>query len=84
MCLLCSDKVALVKSSSVKRHYETKHKNRYDAQYPPGSIARADKIKQLRSAYDSQASQVSQPTIFIPVKVRLEPTIFCQAYLHCA
>jgi len=34
MCLLCSDKVALVKSSSVKRHYETKHKTRYDAQNP--------------------------------------------------
>jgi len=34
MCLLCSDKVALIKSSSVKSHYETKHKTRYDAQHP--------------------------------------------------
>ena len=29
-------------------------------------------------------STSDQPTTFIPVKVRLEPTIFCQAYLHCA
>ena len=50
VCLICSETVALVKSSNVKRHYETKHKE-FDINYPLKSEVRAQKIKDLKAQY---------------------------------
>ena len=49
MCLICNATVAVVKSSSVKRHYETTHKARFDVKFPPGCSARKDKVARLQN-----------------------------------
>ena len=54
MCLTCNATVAVVKSSSVKRHYETTHKARFDVKFPPGCSARKEKVARLQHDYERQ------------------------------
>lgn len=50
VCLICTQTVAIVKSSNIKRHYETKHKS-FEEKYPVGSNVRKTKIQSLLSNY---------------------------------
>ena len=52
MCLICNATVAVVKSSSLKRHYETTHKARFDVKFPPGCSARKEKVSRLQNDYE--------------------------------
>ena len=58
MCLICNATVAVVKSSSVKRHYETTHKARFDVKFPPGCSARKEKVARLQNDYERQTGRV--------------------------
>ncbi|KAM9299122.1 zinc finger BED domain-containing protein 5-like [Gastrophryne carolinensis] len=57
MCLICNETVALVKSSNVKRHYETKHKS-FEQQYPPNSEMRTKKIASLSASYEASTKRL--------------------------
>ena len=50
MCHICNATVAVVKSSSVKRHYETTHKARHDG---------AHERSQSETARQGQASHIA-------------------------
>ncbi|CAL9703956.1 unnamed protein product [Knipowitschia caucasica] len=50
VCLICSETVALIKSSNIKRHYETKHST-FSHTYPPSSAIRSQKIADLKAQY---------------------------------
>ena len=54
-CLLCSETIALIKSSNVKRHFETKHP-RFNTTFPLGSVQRKDKINGLKQSHHNQVS----------------------------
>lgn len=49
--LICCETVALIKSGSIKRHYETKH-GTFQETYPQKSAVRASKIIDLKAQYD--------------------------------
>jgi len=51
LCLMCSETIALVKSSNMKRHYETKHSG-FEKKYQQGTEERKYKINQLKSQYE--------------------------------
>lgn len=57
MCLICSDKVAIIKSGNVKRHYETKHAH-FEQNYPQNTELRTTKINQLKSSYEATSSVI--------------------------
>lgn len=59
MCLICQQTVALIKSSNIKRHYETKHKS-YAEKFPLGSNVRKSKIASLSSSYTSSTQIMSR------------------------
>lgn len=50
VCIICHQTVAIIKSSNIKRHYETKHTT-FGEKYPPGSSIRKNKIERLCSTY---------------------------------
>ena len=47
-----------IKSSSVKRHYETMHMTRFDGHFPPESATRREKVARLRADYERQIGRV--------------------------
>ena len=50
-CLICSQSVALVKSSNLKRHYESRHGG-FEKMYKQGTEERKKKIRLLVSQYE--------------------------------
>ncbi|XP_077312023.1 SCAN domain-containing protein 3-like [Lithobates pipiens] len=58
VCLICCETVALIKSSNVKRHYETKHSS-FAQTYPQHSEVRARKITELKAQYDRSTKVLS-------------------------
>ena len=48
MCLTCQETMAVMKISSLKRHYETKHRN-FEETFPQNSEVRTTKINALKS-----------------------------------
>ena len=52
-CLICQQKIAVVKEYNMRRHYETMHRNKYDAY--KGKV-REEKIKQLKAGFCKQRS----------------------------
>ena len=52
-CLGCSQKIALVKSSNLKRHYESKH-SEFERIYKQGTEERKPKINQPKSQHECQ------------------------------
>jgi hypothetical protein len=59
VCLICTQTVAIVKSSNIKRHYETKHKS-FEEKYPVGSNVRKTKIQSLLSNYKSSTQMMNR------------------------
>ena len=53
LCLICKQMITN-KMDNIRRHYNTKH-TAYETNFPPNSQARLDKIKSLKSAYDSSS-----------------------------
>ena len=51
LCLICNESVALVKSSNLKRHYETKH-SKFEGMYQQKTEERKNKIDRLKSQYE--------------------------------
>lgn len=49
-CVICLEKVSVMKRSNVKRHFETKHLH-FNEIYPLGSFERQKKFDQLKSAF---------------------------------
>lgn len=66
VCLICQQTVAIIKSSNVKRHFETKHKS-FDTNYPINSSLRKSKIERLRSNY-SVSTQILNRTMTLQEK----------------
>ncbi|CAH1993089.1 unnamed protein product [Acanthoscelides obtectus] len=58
-CLICQQTVALIKSSNIKRHHETKHRSFAD-NFPLGSNLRKSKIASLLSSYVSSTQIMSR------------------------
>ena len=50
-CLICSQSVALVKSSNLKRHYESRHSG-FEKMYKQGTGERKKKIMLRTSQYE--------------------------------
>ncbi|XP_069828996.1 zinc finger BED domain-containing protein 5-like [Dendropsophus ebraccatus] len=57
LCLICNETVALIKSSNVKRHYETKHRS-FEQNYPLNSEIRAKKISSLTASYEASTKRL--------------------------
>jgi Spin-doc zinc-finger len=51
MCLVCHDTVAVVKSSNLKRHYESKHKG-FETNNPKNSNNRNRKIDDMVASFN--------------------------------
>lgn len=51
MCLLCNEVNAVAKEYNLRRHYTTTHET-FDANYPPGSDLRKERIKKLAENYN--------------------------------
>ena len=50
-CLICHEDIAVMKSSNMKGHFETKHGS-FNTKYPPKSKTRADKITAMITAIE--------------------------------
>lgn len=59
MCLICNQTVALIKSSNIKRHYDTKHKS-FAENFPLRSDLRKSKIASLLSSYSSSTQIINR------------------------
>ena len=52
-CLICQQKIAVMKEYNMRRHYETIHRDKYDAY--KGKVWE-EKVKQLKAAFCKQRS----------------------------
>ena len=52
-CLICQQKIAVMKEYNMRHHYETMHRNKYDAY--KGKV-REEKVKQLKAGFCKQRS----------------------------
>ena len=52
-CLICEQKIAVMKKYNMRRHNETMHRNKYDAY--KGKV-REEKVKQLKAGFCKQVS----------------------------
>ena len=52
-CLICQQKIAVMKEYNMHRHYKTMHQDKYDAY--KGKV-REEKVKQLKAAFCKQRS----------------------------
>ena len=59
VCLIYQQTVAVVKSSNIKRHYETKHKS-FGEKYPIRSNTRKSKIAGLSTNYSAPTKIISR------------------------
>lgn len=55
VCLICNKTVALIKSTNLKRHYETTHQQ-FHQNFPLGSEARQEKLKAYLTSYKKSTS----------------------------
>lgn len=55
VCLICNKTVAIIKSSNLKRHYETNHVTFHDT-FPPGSLTRKQKLNTLAGSFKSSTA----------------------------
>uniref|UniRef100_A0A8C4T636 HAT C-terminal dimerisation domain-containing protein n=1 Tax=Erpetoichthys calabaricus TaxID=27687 RepID=A0A8C4T636_ERPCA len=62
MCIIYQETVSVIKSSNVKRHFETKHAEYYNANYPPKSELRSHKIDALKSSLVASSSLMTKAT----------------------
>ena len=53
VCIIYHETVSVIKSGNVKRHFETKHAEYYNANYPPKSHLRSNKIDTLKSSLEA-------------------------------
>ncbi|RXM93778.1 General transcription factor II-I repeat domain-containing protein 2A, partial [Acipenser ruthenus] len=60
VCLLCTETVALIKSSNLKRHYDSKHSKEFDKTYPSGSEQRLEKISSLQASYQRSTALIKR------------------------
>ncbi|XP_060845753.1 general transcription factor II-I repeat domain-containing protein 2A-like [Rhopalosiphum padi] len=59
VCLICQQTVAIIKSSNLKRHYETKHKS-FSEKYQVGSNLRKSKIESLYLSYSTSTQIINK------------------------
>ena len=55
LCLIGNESVVLVKSSNLKRHYETKH-SKFEGMYQQKTEERKNKIDRLKSQYEKSTT----------------------------
>lgn len=55
VCLICNKTVALIKSTNLKRHYETVHQQ-FHQNFPLGSKARQEKLQAYTASYQKSTS----------------------------
>lgn len=61
LCLICQMTIAACKVANIKRHYDTKHAS-FSAAFPPGSPARKEKIKSLKSSCSATSTILTTAT----------------------
>lgn len=61
-CLICHDTVAVIKKTNIQRHYNAKHREKFDQMFPPGSQARKEKVESLRMAIMSETAMLQNFT----------------------
>ncbi|XP_060846419.1 general transcription factor II-I repeat domain-containing protein 2-like [Rhopalosiphum padi] len=59
VCSICQQTVAIIKSSNLKRHYETKHKS-FSEKYQVGSNLRKSKIESLYLSYSTSTQIIDK------------------------
>ena len=60
LCLICqTSPVSVCKVDNVRRHFNQKHAEKFNATYPPGSTARRSEIEKLKRAYDSSTTIIT-------------------------
>ena len=62
VCIICHETVSVIKGSNVKRHFETKHAEYYNANYPPKSDLRLHKIDALKSSFEVSSTMMTKAT----------------------
>lgn len=55
VCLICNKTVAIIKSSNLKRHYDTNH-GTFDKTFPLGSSTRQQHVNKLAASYQGSKS----------------------------
>jgi len=63
-CLICNQNIAVMKEYNIRRHFETMHRDKYDAYK---SKLREEKVKQLKSAFLNK--EVSLPVLTSQIKI---------------
>lgn len=53
VCLICNECIAVCKDFNLRRHFKTAHA-KFDTSFPPGSVARREKISALTSCYEQR------------------------------
>ena len=66
VCLVCGADVAVMKEYNLRRHYETKHQDKYK---------HLDMKQKLQKEEDSKRSLVSQQTVFVKAKSQSEAAV---------
>ena len=66
VCLLCRDSVAVMTEYNIRRHYETKHQDRYK---------HLDTTQRLQKVEELKRSLVSQQTMFTKAKSQSEAAV---------
>ncbi|XP_068580201.1 general transcription factor II-I repeat domain-containing protein 2-like [Cebidichthys violaceus] len=66
VCLLCGDSVAVMKEYNIRRHYETKHQDRYK---------HLDMTQRLQKVEEFKRSLVSQQAMFTKAKPQIEAAV---------
>lgn len=51
LCLKCQETVSVCKVANIRRHFDTKHAAKFNADFPPGSTARRSEIETLKTSY---------------------------------
>uniref|UniRef100_A0A3P8T1D6 HAT C-terminal dimerisation domain-containing protein n=1 Tax=Amphiprion percula TaxID=161767 RepID=A0A3P8T1D6_AMPPE len=61
-CLICMQTVAVCKTDNLKRHFNTMHAASFNANYPPESDQRKQKIANMITSYKHSVSTISKST----------------------
>ena len=61
ICLICKESVALSKKCNVERHYTSRHKGKYDQDFPPKTALRSAQLQTLKKEYGEQKATFTRP-----------------------
>ena len=80
LCLICKDTVGSVKKNNIKRHFDAKHAERFNRDYPVGSATRKTKLETLRVDFNQQRQVIHR---FTSAQKKATETSLQKGHLNC-